>query len=204
MNGSSSYWLVGDQPATPTSPPPLTPTSPVSPATNDRNLHVSAPTARRPQTFVAIHPNSNISWAPAPLQNGSSTPLIVFGGKEKSQFRTVGGAQHVSAIQHVPPTHQRRHYTGNDYIETSNGSSLVSSTSNSEIDVPSEPVNFREDIELDDQNLVTISTKELNRRLKKKGISKARQKEIKSERRTLKNRGKCKNISEHNQYKKQL
>merc|ERR1712223_1371341 len=41
----------------------------------------------------------------------------------------------------------------------------------------------------DDKALVTISTKELNRLLKKKGINKSRQKEIKSERRTLKNRG---------------
>merc|ERR1739844_209102 len=57
------------------------------------------------------------------------------------------------------------------------------------VEVPSEPVNYRDDIELDDKALVTMGTKELNRRLKKKGITKSRQKEIKSERRTLKNRG---------------
>ena len=39
------------------------------------------------------------------------------------------------------------------------------------------------------QELVTLSTKELNRMLKKKGITKERAKEIKRERRTLKNRG---------------
>ena len=203
MSGTSSYWLVADQPGTPTSPPPLAPTSPFSPSTNIRNLHVSAPTALRPQTFVAIHPNSSITWDPPPHQNGSCTPLIVFGGKEKSQVRLARGAQHVSAVQQVPPTHQRQHYCGNDYIETSNGRSLVSSTSNSSNDVTSEPVNYREDVELDDQAVVTLPIKELNRRLKKKGISKARQKEIKSERRTLKNRGKCRNIFGHNQYDKQ-
>merc|ERR1712095_190737 len=39
------------------------------------------------------------------------------------------------------------------------------------------------------QELVTLSTKELNRMLKKKGITKERAKEIKRERRMLKNRG---------------
>ena len=78
-------------------------------------------------------------------------------------------------------------------IQEMNGANglVTSSTSNADIaEVPLEPVNYRDDIELDDKALVTISTKELNRRLKKKGIGKARQKEIKCERRTLKNRGK--------------
>ena len=48
--------------------------------------------------------------------------------------------------------------------------------------------NMREDVGLNDVDLSNISTKELNKLLKKKGISKARQKEIKKERRTLKNR----------------
>ena len=51
------------------------------------------------------------------------------------------------------------------------------------------PINQRVDVGLSDQELVTLSTKELNRMLKKKGISKERAKEIKRERRTLKNRG---------------
>ena len=51
------------------------------------------------------------------------------------------------------------------------------------------PINQRVDVGLSDQELVTLSTKELNRMLKKKGISKDRAKEIKRERRTLKNRG---------------
>jgi len=51
------------------------------------------------------------------------------------------------------------------------------------------PINQRVDVGLSDQELVTLSTKELNRMLKKKGITKERAKEIKRERRTLKNRG---------------
>ena len=51
------------------------------------------------------------------------------------------------------------------------------------------PINPRDDIELDDKELVTMSVKDLNRWLKKKGIPKERCKEIKAERRTLKNRG---------------
>ena len=50
---------------------------------------------------------------------------------------------------------------------------------------------MREDVGLNDVDLSNISTKELNKLLKKKGISKARQKEIKKERRTLKNRRVC-------------
>ena len=45
-----------------------------------------------------------------------------------------------------------------------------------------------EDVGLDDVQLVKISTKDLNRHLKKKGIGKDRQKEVKQRRRTLKNR----------------
>ena len=49
-------------------------------------------------------------------------------------------------------------------------------------------VNFRPDVGLSDADLILIPTKDLNKLLKKKGISKERAKEIKQERRTLKNR----------------
>ena len=55
---------------------------------------------------------------------------------------------------------------------------------------PPQPVNYREDVELDDIALIAISTRELNLRLKEKGITKSRQREIKSDRRALKNRRK--------------
>jgi hypothetical protein len=45
-----------------------------------------------------------------------------------------------------------------------------------------------EDVGLDDVELVRISTKDLNRHLKKRGIEKKRQTEVKQRRRTLKNR----------------
>ena len=183
MSGEHSYRMVGSAQRTSASSSPST--TPESTPPNDRNLHLAAPKARRPPTFVSIHQSSNISWAPSPSQNLNGSP-IASGSKS-----LIVGSQHVSSVQRIPPT---PHYNLNGSIlqDINSPNTLVSSsTNNSEIPVvPSEPVNFRDDIELDDQGLVTISTKELNRRLKKKGLSKSRQKEIKGERRTLKNRGK--------------
>jgi len=194
MNGKTSYWMVGDLPPTPASPSSST-TSDSTPSI-DRNLYLTSPQARRPQTFVGIHPDSNISWAPSPSQNGNISP-VRSGSKLKLTLSyknmptsPIAGSQIVSAVQHVPPTHHHNE-NGSFIKDLNNTNTLVSSsTTNSELpDVPSNPINYRDDIELDDQALVTISTKELNRKLKKKGINKSRQKAIKSERRTLKNRG---------------
>merc|ERR1712018_670226 len=126
---------------------------------------------------------------PAPSRNGNTSP-VASGSKlslpTSAYSSTVGSSQHVSAIQHVPPTH---HYSVNGSLLQDNTNTLVSSSTSNSADVPEGPVNYRDDIGLDDKELVTISTKELNRMLKKKGIGKSRQKEIKCERRTLKNRG---------------
>jgi len=51
------------------------------------------------------------------------------------------------------------------------------------------PIRWKDDIGLSDQDLVLQSTKSLNKLIKKKGLSKDRAKQIKQERRTLKNRG---------------
>lgn len=51
------------------------------------------------------------------------------------------------------------------------------------------PINTREDLGLSDQQLILMKTTELNKYLKRKGTSKERAKQIKAERRTLKNRG---------------
>ena len=169
-NESAAYWVVNDQPTNPTSH-----LSSAVPPSNRSNFRMIAPTARRPQEYVEIHRNADIAWASGP------SPVV----------------------QHVPPTNHR-HYSdsGISSLQDMNSSNpMVSSSTASDSDlseIPPEPVNFRDDIGLDDKALVTISTKELNRLLKKKGINKARQKEIKSERRTLKNRGNYQKYSKTN------
>ena len=53
------------------------------------------------------------------------------------------------------------------------------------------PINLdkRTDIGLSDQDMVGLGTKDLNKLLKNRKITKNRAKELKAERRTLKNRG---------------
>lgn len=58
-----------------------------------------------------------------------------------------------------------------------------------DLDLSLVDLKVREDVGLSDEDLLTISTKDLNRLLKKLNIDKARGKELKRERRTLKNRG---------------
>ncbi|TRY80764.1 hypothetical protein TCAL_13489 [Tigriopus californicus] len=58
-----------------------------------------------------------------------------------------------------------------------------------DLDLSLVDLKVREDVGLSDEDLLTISTKDLNRLLKKLNIGKARGKELKRERRTLKNRG---------------
>ena len=160
-NDSTTFCLVGYQPPTPTSISLQAP-----PPRSRSNFRIFAPIARRPQEFVDIYRNSNIAWSSGP------SPVV----------------------QHVPPTNQR-HYSDNiSSLQDMNGSNpIVSSSTASDSDlseIPLEPGNNRDDIGLDDNALVTISIKELNRFLKKKRIHKFMQKDIKRERRTLKNRGK--------------
>ena len=64
-----------------------------------------------------------------------------------------------------------------------------SSSNVDRVDLPNEPVKNREDIGLDNQELLTMNIKDLNRLIKKRRTSKAEQKKIKDKRRTLKNRG---------------
>ena len=55
------------------------------------------------------------------------------------------------------------------------------------------PINYRVDVDLDDTKIATMDLKDLNKHLKKKGVTKkenkALNKEIKKRRRTLRNRG---------------
>ena len=149
---------------------------------------------RRSLTYVGIHSNSDISWETVPSRRGSVHPIILHHHKNMNSVLSGVGSQNVSVVQHVPPTALRPQIE-TPFIsnEATNSNSLVSSSSEYTRDVNEVPlgdVNYREDIDMDDKQLLLISTKELNRVLKKKSVSKARQREIKSERRTLKNRGK--------------
>ena len=174
MSGMNSYWMIGDAPSTPASPNEPTVSSSSRPHVQEDSAIVTTSTQQMPPKLVAIIPDCSISR--------------VTGTPNRS-------SQHVADIQLVSKPTRQRHYSTATYGSasptqgTSGTSSLVtSSTSISGLDeVPL--VNYRPDIKLDDTALVTISTKELNRRLKKAGISQARCKQIKVERRTLKNRG---------------
>lgn len=198
---NKSYWLIGSCPTTPESP--VSPsTAPDSTRCAQQPLEgggggggvISHALARQPPR-VAIYPDSSISWVPSTTAN---TSCSVGRPMELAPARGIVGQiirPPVSVVQHIPPTHQGQ-YSGpvrNESVLRDIMTCSVSSTSGlsdrRSPEVPSEPVNYREDIKLDDKALVTIETKDLNKRLKKEGISKARQKEIKSERRTLKNRG---------------
>ena len=140
-------------------------------------------TTRRPPTLVAIQPGSSISWAPELTKNtAAADAAAVVGGKNVNHSPTIVVLQHVSVVPAV----------GSESVlqDIASNSNLVTlSTSNSDLDQAlSEPVNYREDIKLDDHALVAICTKELYRLFEKESISKARRKQIKSERRTLKHR----------------
>eukprot|EP00093_Oithona_nana_P013892 13892.XXX_342885_343563_1 [CDS] Oithona nana genome sequencing. len=81
---------------------------------------------------------------------------------------------------HMPPSND------SGFHEIGNISPMSVESNNNE-DLP--PINIRGDIGLSDQELVMQCTKALNKLIKKKGISKERARQIKQERRTLKNRG---------------
>ena len=150
--------------------------------------HIEAKETNRPLTYVGIHKSSDISWSPTSSQNASPKPFLVRPYKERHRNISGLGTQQVSAVQHIPSTHQRCHIENYSTMhEVSNHSDLVSSTSANDLEIPTG--HYREDVDLDDIQLVEISTIELNRILKKKNISKKRRDEIKSQRRTLKNRG---------------
>jgi len=95
----------------------------------------------------------------------------------------------------APPPHHDIGSPNPGYAEMGGSSpdSLMDSGNAGEHDnydeILSNPINTRNDIGISDQELVTMSTKEINKLLKKSGIPKERQKELKEERRTLKNRG---------------
>ena len=190
MSGTRPYWIASDgYAATVTTSPPAALKLSFS---NDRNLHVIASLSKRPQAYVAINQNSTHPNVPHRFD-------IAVVGKERAQTESSFiCTRQVPVAQHVPPRHLRNHSmpcygaasSKNELMDKSLANDLVSlPTAHSEVELSSETANYRKDVELNDTQLKAISAKELNRRLKQKGITKSRQKEIKSEKRTLKNRG---------------
>ena len=190
MSDTTPYWIASDGYAA-----TLTPSPPAAldvSFSNNRILHDSASLLERPLAYVAIQPNSAHPNVPHSF-------VIAVTGKERTHTgSSFICTRQVPVAQHVPPTYQRYHImpcngaasSKNELPEKSLANDLVlSPTAHSEVEISSETANYRNDIELNDKQLLAISVKELNRRLKQKGITKSRQKEIKSEKRTLKNRG---------------
>jgi len=93
----------------------------------------------------------------------------------------------------APPSHHDIGSPDPGYTEMGGSSpdslmdSGLGSGEHDDYDLP--PINTRNDVGLSDQELLMKTTRELNKLLKKRGIDKDRQKELKQERRTLKNRG---------------
>merc|ERR1712062_586783 len=86
----------------------------------------------------------------------------------------------VVIMLHMPPSND------SGFHEIGNISPMSVESNNNE-DLP--PINIRGDVGLSDQELVLKTTKELNKLIKKRNIPKDRARQIKQERRTLKNRG---------------
>jgi len=95
----------------------------------------------------------------------------------------------------APPPHHDSGSPDPGYAEMGGSSpdSLMDSGNAGEHDnhdkILSNPINTRNDIGISNQEMVTMSTKEINKFFKKSEIPKELQKELKQERRTLKNRG---------------
>ena len=190
MSGTSPYWIASDGYAATVATYP--PTAVDLPFSNDLNLHDIASLSKRPQAYVANNQNSTHPNVPHSFD-------IAVVGKERAQTgSSFICTRQVPITQHVPPRHLQNHSmpcngsasSKDELTDKSLDNDLVSSpTAHSEVEISSETVNHRKDIELTDKQLKAISAKELNRRLKQRGITKSRQKEIKSEKRTIKNRG---------------
>ena len=191
MNQSHLNLIEVKTPIAAVSSTPSASTNQVS--TNNLNLHSTYSVVPSSHSLVAIQRNSDIAWVSSPTPNGHTRPVFLDKSKERNHFLAPVMEQQVSIVQHVRPTRDQRHFSANDSIlqEANNSSNhSSSSTSNVElVEIPQEPVNYMEDVGLDDSALIAITTTDLNHLLKKKCIRKARQKKIKDRRRTLKNRG---------------
>merc|ERR1711935_1178879 len=100
--------------------------------------------------------------------------------------------ENLSEIQETPVIPEKISDSSSDSDEPEIIEEVIKEEQNAKVvqdEILSNPINTRNDIGISDQELVAMSTKEINKLLKKSGIPKERQKELKEERRTLKNRG---------------
>ena len=149
-------------------------------------LCIAGSVTRQPQKYVPIHASPNVSWAPLPSHNETD-----------SDGKNIFGTRQEPIAQHLTASSKENYPCNNgissavDRSQIGVASSLQSSTTdNLELDeVPSDQGKYHDDIGLYDEKLVSIGTKSLNKLLKKKKISKTREKKIKARRRTLRNRG---------------
>ena len=136
----------------------------------DHILYKAGSVTRQPKQYGATHASTNISWHPSFAHNETN-----YDGKNIICTRQVPIAQHLTASL------QQNYPCNKDLSSTVDRSQIVIATS-----FESSTAN---NLELDDEQLKSIDTKDLNKLIKKKGISKTRETQIKARRRTLRNRG---------------
>merc|ERR1711935_19104 len=101
------------------------------------------------------------------------------------------GEENLSEIQETPVIPEKINNSSSDSDEPEIIEEVIKEEQNTKVmqdEILSNPINTRNDIGISDEELVTMSTKEINKLLKKSGIPKERQKELKEERRTLERR----------------
>ena len=125
-------------------------------------LCIAGSVTRQPQQYVAIH--ASPSWAPSPSHNETD-----------SDGKNIICIRQVPIAQQLPATCNKGISSSVDRPQRNIATSLESSTTNT--------------LELDNEELVEIDTKDLNKLIKKKRISKTSERQLKARRRTLKNRG---------------
>merc|ERR1711935_830083 len=99
--------------------------------------------------------------------------------------------ENLSEIQETPVIPEKINDSSSDSDEPEIIEEVIKEEQNAKViqdEILSNPINTRNDIGISDQELVAMSTKEINKLLKKSGIPKERQKELKEERRTLERR----------------
>ena len=152
----------------------------------ERILCIAGSVTRQQHQYVEIHASPNISWSPSPAHN-----------KRNSDDKNIICTRQVSIAQHLPANLQQNYSCNKSISSTVDKSQIVIATSlesstanNLEMDeVATDQGKYHDEIGLFDEQLVSIGTKNLNKLLKKKRISKTIENQIKARRRTLRNRG---------------